>query len=216
MHSKKPDLLRLEFFLIIAVLLISSLVNFVFGHTVDSVGNYRLEIGWMSEPVVSGETNGIELFVSLLDPSLKPEEQEFNNGITGLEKKLKIQLVYSDEKVTLPLFADHNVPGKYYTFVDPTRAGYYQANILGEIDGTVVSISMHPPRVENKTYLAFPTKPNEEILAEQESLRSEINEIRQTLNRIENSNQNIILSYAAIGLGIAGIIIGSVAFSRRK
>jgi len=208
--------LRLEFFLIIAVLSIVSLTNFVFGHTIDSVGNYRLEIGWMNEPVVSGETNGIELFVSPLDPSLKPEEQEFKNGISGLEKKLKIQLVYSDQKVTLPLSADHNVAGKYYTFVDPTRAGYYQANILGEIDGTIVSISMHPPRVENKTYLAFPTKPNEEILAEQESLRSEINEINEALNRIENSNQNIVLSYAAIGLGIAGIIIGSVAFSRRK
>ena len=78
--------MRLEFFLIIAVLSISPLTNFVFGHTIDSVGNYRLEIGWMSEPVVSGETNGIELFVSPLDPSLKPEEQEFKNGITGLEK----------------------------------------------------------------------------------------------------------------------------------
>jgi len=194
----------------------SLLISSVYGHTVDSVGNYRLEIGWMREPVVSGETNGIELFVSPLDPSLKPEEQEFKNGISGLEKKLKIQLVYNDEKITLPLSADHNVAGKYYTFVDPTRAGYYQANILGEIDGTIVSKSMHPPRVENKTYLAFPTKPNEEILAEQESLRSEINKINEALNRIENSNQNTVTSYVAIGLGITGIIIGSVAFSRRK
>jgi hypothetical protein len=54
------------------------------------------------------------------------------------------------------------------------------------------------------------------ILAEQESLRSEINEIRETLNRIENSNQNIIISYAAIDSGITGIVIESVAFSRRK
>jgi len=208
--------LRLEFLLIISALSILSLTNLVFGHTVDSVGDYRLEIGWMNEPVVSGETNGIELFVSPLDPNLKPEDQEFKNGISGLEKKLKIQLVYNDQKVTLPLSADHNIPGKYYTFVDPTRAGYYQANILGEIDGTSVSISMHPPRVENKTYLAFPTKPNEEILAEQESLRSEINQIKQTLARIENSNQNTTISYIAIGLGIAGIVIGSVAFSRRK
>lgn len=208
--------MRLEFLLIISALSILSLTNLVFGHTVDSVGDYRLEIGWMNEPVVSGETNGIELFVSPLDPNLKPEDQEFKNGISGLEKKLKIQLVYNDQKVTLPLSADHNIPGKYYTFVDPTRAGYYQANILGEIDGTSVSISMHPPRVENKTYLAFPTKPNEEILAEQESLRSEINQIKQTLARIENSNQNTTISYIAIGLGIAGIVIGSVAFSRRK
>lgn len=208
--------MQLYFFLIISVLSILPLTNFAFGHTIDSVGDYRLEIGWMNEPVVSGETNGIELFVSTLDPNLKPEEQEFKNGISGLEKKLKIQLVYNDQKVTLPLSADHNIPGKYYAFVDPTRAGYYQANVLGEIDGTSVSISMHPPRVENKTYLAFPDKPNQEILAEQESLRNEINQIKQALNRIENSNQNIVISYIAIGLGITGIVVGSVAFSRRK
>ncbi|MBM3895881.1 MAG: hypothetical protein FJ359_05545, partial [Thaumarchaeota archaeon] len=99
----------------ISALSILSLTNLVFGHTVDSVGDYRLEIGWMNEPVVSGETNGIELFVSPLDPNLKPEDQEFKNGISGLEKKLKIQLVYNDQKVTLPLSADHNIPGKYYT-----------------------------------------------------------------------------------------------------
>lgn len=214
MYSKKPDLLRLQLILV-TILSTSLLVNSVYGHTVDSVGNYRLEIGWMREPVVSGETNGIELFVSPLDPNLKPENQEFKNGITGLEKKLKIQLVYGDAKVTLPLSSDHNVPGKYYAFVDPTRAGYYQANILGEIDGTTVSISMHPPRVENKTYLAFPTMSNEKILVEHESLRDEINEIKETLNRIENPNQIFIISYVAIGLGAAGIIIGSIAFSRR-
>jgi hypothetical protein len=54
------------------------------------------------------------------------------------------------------------------------------------------------------------------ILAEQELLRNEINKIKETLNRIENSNQNIVISYAAIDSGITGIVIGSVAFSMRK
>ena len=37
----------------------------------------------MNEPVVSGETNGIELYVSPLEPDLELEDQVFKNGILG-------------------------------------------------------------------------------------------------------------------------------------
>jgi len=50
--------------LAVLLLIIPGLFNTAFGHTIDSVEEYRLEIGWMNEPVVSGETNGIELFMS--------------------------------------------------------------------------------------------------------------------------------------------------------
>ena len=33
----------------------------VYAHTIDSIDDkYRIEIGWMNEPVVTGETNGID------------------------------------------------------------------------------------------------------------------------------------------------------------
>ena len=67
-------------------LLITSGISPVFGHTLDSVDEYRLEIGWMNEPVVSGETNGIELLVSHLEPGIDLKNQVFKNGIEGLEK----------------------------------------------------------------------------------------------------------------------------------
>ncbi len=44
------------------------------GHTVDAVGSYRVEIGWMNEPVVSGETNAIEFYVSPLVPCTEISE----------------------------------------------------------------------------------------------------------------------------------------------
>ena len=70
---------------LILLLIIPGFFGIAFGHTVDSVGDYRLEIGWMNEPVVSGETNGIELYVSPLEPGLSLEEQEFKNGVSGLD-----------------------------------------------------------------------------------------------------------------------------------
>jgi len=44
-------------------------INNAYAHTVDSIDNkYRIEIEWMNEPVVSGETNGIEFLFSHLTP----------------------------------------------------------------------------------------------------------------------------------------------------
>ncbi|PIN97355.1 MAG: hypothetical protein COU45_03235, partial [Nitrosopumilus sp. CG10_big_fil_rev_8_21_14_0_10_33_7] len=79
--------------------LIPGLLGTAFAHTIDSVGEYRLEIGWMNEPVVSGETNGIEFSVNRLEPGLELKEQKFKEGISGLEKSLKIELLFKEEKI---------------------------------------------------------------------------------------------------------------------
>ena len=207
-------------FTIVLLLIAPLLIPNIFAHTVDSIAEqYRIEIGWMNEPVVSGETNGIEIFLSPLEPGLELEEQEFKNGVKGLEKDLKMQLVFKDQKITLPFSADHNIPGKYYAFVDPTVSGYYQANILGEIKGIPVSLSMHPPKVNERSHIEFPEKEDltvEQIIDGHTALIDEISSIKNNIKRIEESNTMANLGYAGIGLGIAGILIASIAFSKTR
>lgn len=190
-----------------------------FGHTVDSVGDYRLEIGWMNEPVVSGETNGVELFVSPLEPELPLEEQEFKNGVSGLEKSLKMQLVLQDEKITLSLAADHNIPGKYYAFVNPTVAGFYQANILGNIGNTTVSLSMHPPKVDERSYIEFPESSDltlNQLIDGHTAVVGEVNDLKETVASLEKSNSENSMGYLGIVLGIIGIVIASIALGKSK
>lgn len=190
-----------------------------YAHTVDSIEKYRLEIGWMNEPVVTGEINGIELYVSPFDSNIPLEEQEFKNGISGLEKTLKIQLVLKEEKITLPLDSDHNIPGKYYAFVDPTVSGFYQANILGDIKGTTVSISMHPPKVEERQYIEFPEPSDitvQQMIDGHTALIEDINDLKDSVKQLENSNQATNIGYMGIGLGIIGIVIASLAISKIK
>ena len=213
------DLLLNFRYLALFFFLIPGLFGNAFGHTVDSVGEFRLEIGWMNEPVVSGETNGIELFVSPLEPGIPAVDQVFENGVPELEKSLKMQLILGEEKITLPLSADHNIPGKYFAFVNPTVAGFYQANVLGTIGETTVSLSMHPPKVDERSYIEFPESSDltlNQLIDGHTAVVGEVNDLKESVDILEKSNQQMNLGYGGIGLGIIGIIIALFALTRTR
>ena len=201
------------------LLLIPGLLGTAFAHTIDSVGEYRLEIGWMNEPVVSGETNGIEFSVNRLEPGLELKGQKFKEGISGLEKSLKIELLFKEEKIKLSLSPDHNIPGKYYAFVNPTVSGFYQVNILGHIEETPISLSMHPPKVDERSYIEFP-KPSDLTLTQlidgHTPLVGEINYLKNSVAKLEQSNQQINIGYISIVVSILGISIALFTFFKIK
>ena len=209
----------MNFKLFLLSILIIPGFGIAFGHTIDSVDNYRLEIGWMNEPIVSGETNGIELFVSPLEPDLDLKNQIFQNGVPGLEKSLKVQLVFQDHKITLPLEADHNIPGKYYAFVNPTISGYYQANILGTIGESTVSLSMHPPKVDERSYIEFPESSDltlNQLIDGHTAVVGEVNSLKELVSELEKSNMQLSLGFAGIIIGIIAIVISVFALLKSK
>ena len=204
--------------LTLLLLVVPGLVLTADAHTIDSVGEYRVEIGWMNEPVVSGETNAIELYVSPLKPGLELEEQVFENGILDLKKTMKLQLIYKEDSITLPFSPDHNIPGKYYAFVNPTVAGFYQANVLGDIKGTSISLSMHPPKVGERAYIEFP-EPSDltltQIIDGHTAIIADINDLKDSVNAIKETNQ-MDVGYVGIGVGVIGITIAVIALANSK
>jgi len=199
-------------FLMLFLLIIPSLAGIAYGHTVDSVGEYRVEIGWMNEPVVSGETNAIEFYVSPLEPGLELEDQVFQNGILDLKKTVKIKLIYKDQSITLPLSPDHNIPGKYHAFINPTVSGFYQANILGTIEDTTISLSMHPPKVAERSHIEFP-EPSDltitQMIDGHTALIEDVSNLKKSVDDLEKTQLNNV-GYAGIGVGVIGIIIAVI------
>ena len=213
-------------YLALLLLIIPGLVGIANAHTIDSVGEYRVEIGWMNEPVVSGETNALEFYVSPLITCPETSEklkcatsQEFQNGIEGLKKTVKIQLIFKDESITLPLSPDHDVPGKYYAFINPTVAGYYQANILGIIKDTPISLSMHPPPVAERSYIEFPEPSDitvQQMIDGHTTLIGDINDLKESVTNLEETKPQMNVGYVGVIVGIIGIVIAIVALVKSK
>ena len=219
-------------FLLLSLLLIPSIGGITYGHTVDAVGEYRVEIGWMNEPVVSGDTNGLELYVSPLltcpDISIPLEcanSQEFQNGIEGLRKLLKIQFVYDQtQTITLPLVSDHNIPGKYYAFITPTVSGYFQANLIGKILETPVNLSMHPPPIAERSYIEFPESADlalTEVITDNLKLVERIASLEDTVQNLENSSNQMqneidVNDIWGTAIGIIAIIIAIIALVKTR
>ena len=213
---------------------ISMLFVPAYAHTLDSVGDYRLELQWEVEPPYSGQVNAIKLYVSPLVPGLELEEQPFQNGVKGLENTLKIQLDGRDHTTTLLLDADEFIPGLYRAHVMVLRPGFYQANILGEIEETAISLSLHPHQVRDVNHIIFPNDYGElyDMRMTQDELRADVDmlvlglgDINGTVSDLESAadshassisdiremlsmDQNLVL---VVMPGVAGMILGGAA-----
>ena len=218
----------MKFMILLAILVMSPiLASNAFGHQVDSVGDYRIEIDWKNWPVVSGEANAIIVYVSEMDKSLEPVDQEFvsEKGIEGLKKTLKIKLIVDDASITLPL-SPTDVSGMYEAPITPTFSGWSQLNILGTVNDTSINLALHPKKVEDPTLLQFPLVESNQVEIDDfnreiNDLRGDIRELQETVNELKEfeEEKDVWSGYmiiAAIGLGFTGIAIGVASFAKKK
>jgi hypothetical protein len=92
----------------------------------DIAGKYHLVVGFINEPAISEQPNGIDLTVTDI-ASKQP--------IEGLDKALKAQLIYGGSTQDVSLRARFGLPGKYTADLIPTKAGTYKFHFTGQISG---------------------------------------------------------------------------------
>ena len=109
----------------LAVALFALTAGAAMAHEVREVGEYTFVVGFIDEPVFTGQKSGLEFFVT------RGEDQP----VEGLEETLQAQVIYGSDTRDIPISPRFGEPGAYESVFFPTAAGPYTFRIFGEIEG---------------------------------------------------------------------------------
>ncbi len=117
-----------------AALLVLALLGFALtlplaasAHEHRDVGDYTFVVGFIGEPAVQGDTNGIWLEVT-----------QGEEPVTGLADTLKAQAIFGDQTRDFDLVPAWNEDGVYEAVFIPTEPGDYSFRFYGQINGVDV------------------------------------------------------------------------------
>ena len=135
--------------------------NPAYAHKAQIVGNYKMDVGWKTEPPVANEPNSIEIVLSIASDF---DKQRFDavyfdaskpvseDAITGIADDLEVDLtIGSEKKIFLELTENSETPGTYYGEYTPPESGFAKVHIYGKIDGSEFEATFHPEKVEENT-----------------------------------------------------------------
>jgi hypothetical protein len=139
------------------IVLIALLFSYqsVLAHESITVGDYEIELGWVSEPAIAGQQNAIAINVSNTSGAeAQPVEDVSSLTVTvsygGQSKELTLQ----------PLGED--TPGQFAAPILPMVAGEYTIKLGGTLGETAVDVEVHPEEVLPADTLQFPSAESSE------------------------------------------------------
>jgi hypothetical protein len=174
-------------------------------------GKYVFVVGFLNEPALVEEPNGIDLRVT---------NAQTNEPVEGLEKTLKAEIIVGDQKKTVDLRARFGQKGAYTADIIPTKAGTWAFRFFGTVEGTPVDerFESGPGRfndVQPKSDLQFPVQlPTLAELAQQRAGAPEASaqqpvsptDVQRALDRANTAlRAGMILGLLGIGVGLVGV-----------
>lgn len=149
-HTSREQYLRVHLaiavFAAIAALLLAAPIASAHEHR--EVGEYSLEVGFIEEPALVNQPNGLFLSVTMhggeeSDATAEAGEEDGEEGppVEGLEETLDAEISYGSETMPLELRPIFDQPGVYTADVFPTAPGAYTFRIFGSIEGTEIDES---------------------------------------------------------------------------
>lgn len=123
----------------------------VLAHEHITVGDYEIAVGWVNEPPVAGQANGIEIGVS---NSSTGEEQPVGD-ISGLT----VTISYGGQSRELaPEALGEDNPGQFEAPILPTVPGQYTIIFSGQLGETpFVEVQVEPEEVAPADTIQFPS-----------------------------------------------------------
>jgi hypothetical protein len=173
-------------------------------HEKRTVGKYTFVVGFLNEPAIQGEPNGLDLTITDAN----------GNPVDGAEKTLKVGIAYSGgTPKDLPLSARFGLHGKYTTQVIPTKVGSYSFVFSGTLNGDPVieTFESGPGRFDDVTSassLEFPEAvPATADLAQQTQAANDA--AQAAIQRAT------LFGLAGVAVGLIGVVLAIVALVAR-
>ena len=79
-----------------------------------------------------------------------PQIELLENGVSLVDRSMKIKMSLGNSELTMPIVADDNLPGRYTVVFVPTVAGKYGVEVYGTIHGSPVNMMIEMDRVFDK------------------------------------------------------------------
>src|ERR671917_2932526 len=222
-----------------ATLLLSFLAfntNSADAHEEVVVGNISIVGGWLDEPPLVSQLNGIVLIITNVSTG-----QPISNAVAQLEVTLQKG---TDSR---PLeFQPAEEAGTYTATILPTQTGQYALIMRGAIAGQAIDGQMQIEDVEDTARFNFPPATTtggrgsgnqipqglvEQLQVVIADLTAQVEEANVEAQNANNATRGIIesiedlrisadraylFSLIGVGAGVAGIAIGAIAMSRRE
>lgn len=102
-------------------------------HESRTVGEFELAVGFLEEPAIQGDTNGLDLRVS-----------RGGQPVEDLAATLQGEVVFGEERRPLEISPVFNEPGAYEAAFIPSQPGDYIFRITGDLAGTPIDEEFIP------------------------------------------------------------------------
>jgi hypothetical protein len=191
-------------------------------------GKYTFVVGFINEPALVEEPNGIDLRITNV---------QTNEPVEGAEKTLKADVAVGGQTKTFELRARFGQKGAYTADLFPTKTGTWTFHFYGTLEGTAVDEKFEsgPGRfndVQAKTDLQFPAKqPSIGELAQQVQQAGQPTEaamqpahshmssadVQRALDRA-NSARSTAITFGLFGsiVGLVGVTLAAYALMSRR
>jgi len=105
-------------------------------------GEYLVVVGFLNEPVFTGDKSGMDLLVLVPDPAAPMDSRAQNaKPVEGLEKTLKVEVKAGPASRTFELYPAFRAPGRYEAIFFPTVATTYTFRLFGTVASAPVDIT---------------------------------------------------------------------------
>lgn len=180
-----------------ASLIILSTATVVAAHETRTLGEYRVTVGFIGEPVFVDQKSGLEIRVTT-----ENEDPELREPIEGLNETLTATMTKDGQTRDMPLSARFGAPGWYQSVFYPTVEGTgYEIKVTGTIDGMAI----------DETFVS-----GEDTFGVIESVQAAqfpvtYPETAELVADVETGAEAASMMPIAIGLGVGALVLSLIA-----